>query len=103
LGDRLTQALIGYHAFTGCDSVSAFSGREKVAPLKLLRKNEELMEAFIELGQSWTASESLISKLEEFTCRMYAASSKTDKVNTLHHELFLLKQGDVDSSMLPPV
>jgi len=75
LGDRLTQALIGYHAFTGCDSVSAFSGQEKVASLKLLRKNEELMEVFIELGQSWTASESLISKLEEFTCQMYAASS----------------------------
>jgi len=33
---------------------------------------------------------------------MYVASSKIDKVNTLRHELFLSKQGDVDSSMLPP-
>jgi len=63
---------------------------------------EELMEVFVELWQSWTASESLISKLEEFACRMYAASSKADKVNTLCRELFLSKRGDVDSSMLPP-
>ena len=25
LGDRLSQALIGFHSFTGCDSVSSFS------------------------------------------------------------------------------
>ena len=31
LGDRLSQALIGFHSFTGCDSVSSFSEREKTA------------------------------------------------------------------------
>ena len=38
LGDRLSQALIGFQAFTGCDSVSSFSEREKTGPLKQLKK-----------------------------------------------------------------
>ena len=46
--------------------------------------------------------QSLTSKLKEFTCRMYAASSKTCKVNILRHEMFLSKRGEVDSSTLPP-
>ena len=29
LGDKLSQALIAFHAFTGCDTVSAFVGRGK--------------------------------------------------------------------------
>ena len=46
--------------------------------------------------------QSLTSILREFTCRMYAASSKTCKVNILRHEMFLSKRGEVDSSTLPP-
>ena len=44
LGDRLSQALLGCHAFTGCDSVSAFSGRGKTGPLKQLRKDTQVMD-----------------------------------------------------------
>ena len=39
LGDNimLSQALIGFHAFTGCDSVSSFSESEKTGSLKQLK------------------------------------------------------------------
>jgi len=47
LGERLSQALVGFHAFTGCDSVSAFSGRGKTGPLKQLPKDATTVEAFI--------------------------------------------------------
>ena len=53
LGDRLSQALLGFYAFTGCDSVSAFSGRGKTGPLKDLRKDKQAMDTFINLGKSW--------------------------------------------------
>ena len=52
LGDRLSQALLGVHAFTGCDSVSTFSGRGKTGPLKQLRKDKQAMDTFINLGKS---------------------------------------------------
>ena len=32
-------ALIGLHAFTGCDTVSALTGRGKLDPLKLMKKD----------------------------------------------------------------
>ena len=32
IGDDVSQALIGLHCFTGCDSVSAFYGRERRKP-----------------------------------------------------------------------
>ena len=37
LGDMLSQALIRFHAFTGCDSVSSFSESEKTGPVKQLK------------------------------------------------------------------
>ena len=98
LGDKLSQALIAFHAFTGCDTVSAFAGRGKTGPLKQLKKDEVAIDAFVQLGTSWNVDQSLTSKLQEFTCRMYAASSKTCKVNILRHEMFLSKRGEVDSS-----
>ena len=39
-------ALPGMHSFTGCDSVSAFSGKGKVSAFKLLQKNKKYQEAF---------------------------------------------------------
>ena len=38
LGDSLAQTLIGFHAFTGCDSVIAFAGRGKSSHFKQLKK-----------------------------------------------------------------
>ena len=92
LGDKLSQALIAFHAFTGCDTVSAFAGRGKTGPLKQLKKDEVAIDTF---AIDTTA-------MDGFTCRMYAASLKTCKVNILRHEMFLSKSGEIDSSTLPP-
>ena len=37
LGDGVFNYLIGMHAYTGCDTVSAFAGRGKPGALKLMR------------------------------------------------------------------
>ena len=92
LGDRLSQALLGFHAFTGCDSVSAFSGRGKTGPLKQLRKDKQAMGTFINLGKSWDVTQLVNDTLQAFTCHMYASSSKITKVNVLRHEMFLPRE-----------
>ena len=69
LGDRLSQALLGFHAFTGCDSVSAFSGRGKTGPLKQLKKDKHVMN---NLGKSWDVTQLANDTLQAFTCHMYA-------------------------------
>ena len=101
LGDRLSQALLGFHAFTGCDSVRAFSGRGKTGPLKQLRKDKQAMDTFINIGKSWDVTQLVNDTLHAFTCHMYASSSKSTKVNVLRHEMFLTKRGEVASSTLP--
>ena len=45
------QALLGMHAFTGCDTVSAFAGRRKAKVLKLLTNSKEHQDMFLLLGQ----------------------------------------------------
>ena len=68
LGDRISDALIGMHSFNGCDTVSSFAGRGKMATLKQMKSGETYQEAFSELGRSWEVSTDLFQKLMEITC-----------------------------------
>ena len=42
-------ALLGVHAFTGCDSTSAFKGKGKVKAIRLLQKKENYQRALSRL------------------------------------------------------
>ena len=48
-GNDVSKALIGLHCLTGCDSVSAFYGKDKNKALNLLLKDDELYPAFKDL------------------------------------------------------
>ena len=61
--------------YTGCDSMSSFAGRGKIAFLKLQKINTELQPTFGDLGDMWDVSESLLNKLEAFTYQMYATTT----------------------------
>lgn len=63
LGERLCRGLIGLHAFTGCDTVSAFSGKGKLIPFKLMKAREDVREAYIKLGEAWNLSDELFEAL----------------------------------------
>ena len=66
LGNNMNQALLGMHAFIGCDTVSSFSGRGKLSSLRILENSSRFQSAFTELGdepllsdelfQSWRSS-----------------------------------------------
>ena len=49
--------LLGLHAFSRCDTTSAFKGIRKVKPLKLLQKKPRYQTVFQNLGESWYVSE----------------------------------------------
>ena len=72
LGIDVCRALIGMHAYTGCDTVSAFAGKGKAKALKLLTSNKQNQDTFLKLGQEWDLSPELVDKLEAFTCQFYA-------------------------------
>ena len=50
IGQMGSQCLPGLHAVTGCDTVSAFSGKGKVKVLKLVLQDESYQEILSELG-----------------------------------------------------
>lgn len=102
-------ALLGLHAYTRCDTTSAFKGIGKVKPLKILQKKTKYQEVFSRLGESWIAMDDLFLSLEEFTCVMYSMKTKTREVDRLRHQMLEMKCGqslnskkNVDLSSLPP-
>ena len=106
----LRTALLGVHAFSGCDSTSAFRSKGKVKPLNLLMKNEKLQAALAELGECWTVSEAVVELLEEFTCLLYGYKHEK-KVNAVRHTRLLQRCGQdgklrqskkIDLASLPP-
>ncbi|KAL8594843.1 hypothetical protein ACOMHN_016084 [Nucella lapillus] len=102
LGPSVCTALLGLHAYTGCDSVSSFAGKGKVAALKMLKSNENVQQAFSDLGKDWELSGEFFEKLEQFTCKLYAPKQPTTGVNELRYQLFCAKNGDIESHQLPP-
>ncbi len=75
------RALVGMHAYTGCDTVSAFAGKGKASSLWLLNSSAEMQETFAQLGQTWDVSTDLMDQLEAFTCLLYAHKSASSTVN----------------------
>ena len=86
LGDELTNAIIGFHCFTGCDSVSSFYGKGKQKTFKLLKKNLPHADSFKELGTTDTVSQQMASGLESFVCLLYG-QKEVGSVNEVRHQM----------------
>ena len=61
----VSETLLGLHAFTGCDTASAFHGRGKVTSFRLMLKHD-FVNTFKSLRQSWEVSQELFEKLQVF-------------------------------------
>ena len=92
------QAILGLHVFRGCDSTSAFKGKGKIKPLRLLLETPNAVQSFQRLGSDWDLDDELSVALEEFVCSLYG--QQTTEVNVARYNIFTLKCR-VDSA-LPP-
>uniref|UniRef100_UPI00358DF722 uncharacterized protein n=1 Tax=Myxine glutinosa TaxID=7769 RepID=UPI00358DF722 len=89
IGDDVSQALIGLHCFTGCDSVSAFYGKGKKKALNLILKNPELCGALKDLGERFDIHPDMMEALETFVCKLYGQHNITT-VNEARYNMFRL-------------
>ena len=80
------QALPGLHAFTGCDSVSAFAGRGKMLALELVQKEPSLAQLMQDLGTCFPPRPDTTTSLEKFVCRLYKCS--TDDIDEARYDVF---------------
>ena len=64
-------ALLGLHAYCGCDTISAFKGKGHVGPITSMEKQPRYIITFAQLGGAWEVPDDLAAELEVFTCAMY--------------------------------
>ena len=109
LTPMFSTALLSLHAFTGCDTTSAFKGIGKLKPLKILENNNEYKKVFSELGNECTITQDTKDKLEAFTCAIYGKPRAKDinearyqKLNEICSNKSLKAMKNVDLSSLPP-
>ena len=98
----MCKALLGMHAFTGCDTVRAFAGKGKISPLTILKTHAELNEAFAQLWVQWNLLPDLHVKLEEFVCKLNATRLATSSIDALRYNLVCARKGDAETHQLPP-
>ena len=105
LSAREKIALIGLHAFSGNDYVSAFFRKGKCAFWKAMLKQSQFLEAFCHLGKELEVTNDLFKVLEKFICFLYGFP-KHEEVNVLRRSIFWdkfkKKKQVVDLSLLPP-
>ena len=76
--------------FTGSDYTASFSRRGKIRPLKLLEKNQKVMEFFSKLGERENIERDQHVNAENFVCEMYG-QKKLFSVDEARLEMFLKK------------
>ena len=102
LGREKCIALLGFHAITGCDSVSAFYGRGKKHAWEVWNKFPAVTEAFTHLSQAPDSiPKNIMGLVEQFVVRLY--SNTLENVTTVNKARFELFQfGGKDFDHLPP-
>ena len=92
LGEDFCKALPAYHAFTGCDYTASFNRKDKMTPLKLLEKNEDLQEIFSRIDQWETiCCERDFKKIESLVCSMYGRKGMSSVNEDMRLDMFLEK------------
>jgi len=101
--NNLLKALIGFHCFTGCDTISSFAGRAKLKPLKLFLTHSDYVDAFHALGSEQHLDDDVLEQLERFTIHMYGKQPTPDvSLNDLRYILYCQKSGKSSLELLPP-
>ena len=94
-------ALPFFHAFTGCDTVSAFHGKGKKSTWQTWEILDDVTEVFERLSKTpASVSETDMEMVEAFVVVMYDRSTATFDVNESRLELFARKQRQYDA--IPP-
>ena len=92
LGPELCNALLGFHALTGCDSNSALSGLGKKKGFNVLLDSKEHQTSLGQLGEEPELSNSTSEACEAFICAMYSTTKGAGrKVNNVRYWQFCQK------------
>ena len=95
---RICATLPVFHALTGCDTVSAFSGRGKKTAWNTWEVFPEVTEAFkVLLLMQQDMSEATMALLEQFVVLLYDRASEIMSVNDARKQLFTQKSRSLEN------
>lgn len=101
LGQEKSTGMSFFHAFTGCDTVSAFRGKGKVTAWQTWNIYPEVSPVFSKLSQyPVCVNDGDLQVLEKFVILMYDRSSSAESVDDARLELFAQKQRSYEA--IPP-
>ena len=90
LGQTMCSAVLGFHALTGCESISSFCGKVKKRPWDIMLQNTSHQKALKLLGKDDKVKESTHQECEKFVCNIYTANQKAGgTVNQVRYWLFV--------------
>lgn len=99
MGVQTAKALLGYHIFSGCDTVSAFKGRGKRRGFELLLKSENYRIIFARIGLKFEVNNEQCEEIEKYVCHLYG-QARFDSIDNARYSIFCVSAPD--ESMLPP-
>ena len=90
IGNMKSQALPMFHAFTGCDTVSSFSGRGKKTAWEIWNVFSDVTDTFAALMEEPEQSDvnAALTTLERFVVLLYDKTSSKSHVNEARVDLF---------------
>ena len=86
----MAEALLGWHALTGCNSTNAFHGKRKSKAFALALKDPAYLNVLKALGEDITVSTSVERMLETFVSELYGVENSSD-INDARYEKFCTK------------
>ena len=99
------KALIGFHAFTGCDYSSSFFRKGKPTCWKLMLTKARFIKAMQAIGENEHPDGPLHDELVKYVCALYGSKIVTD-IDELRYRMFIEKNGKEDKCMdlstMPP-
>ena len=101
LGKIKSRALLFFHAFTGCDTVSAFYNHTKPSAWATWMSFPEVTPVFHALSTvPGGISDEQMLALERFVILMYDKTSSEDRINLCRKDLFIRKSRQIEN--IPP-
>ena len=102
LGPSKADTLTFLHAFSGCDTTSAFAFRGKITVWEVWERFPEVTEAFASCLTCAELSDATIQLIERFTILFYDRTSGLKDINEARRELFTKSAAMKSLDHIPP-
>ena len=95
-----SSALLGFHAFTGCDQTSKLNGKSKETCWNtFLDTSEGVLAAFADLGVTDYLADLTVTSLEKYVVRLFCESDNLNNLRDARWSMYI-KQQDCDNLLL---